>query len=79
MKGFDEGHLKGASAEELKARIDTQNKYRLERDLVQVSFRAARQDETVFGPFHAFAELKPDEFAEKAPRATEPRKTPAKV
>jgi len=61
------GGKKGAPAEELKARIETQNRYHLERDLVQASFRAARQDESVFGPFHAFSDLKPEEFAEKAP------------
>ncbi len=61
------GGKKGASAEELKARIDTQNQHRLEKDLVQTSFRTIRQDETVFGPFRAFAELKPEEFTEKAP------------
>src|SRR4051812_26010401 len=61
------GGKKGASAEELKARIDQQNKYRLERDVLQSFFRVARQNDALFGPFFAFAALKPEEFAEKAP------------
>jgi len=61
------GGKKGASAEELKARIETQNKFKLERDLVQAFLRQARQDEAVFGPFRLFAEIKADEFATKAP------------
>jgi hypothetical protein len=61
------GGKKNASAEEQKARIETQNKYKLERDLVQIFLRQARQDEAVFGPFRAFAELKAEEFATKAP------------
>ncbi len=34
------GGKKGASAEEMKARIDEQNKYKLERDVLQALFRA---------------------------------------
>jgi hypothetical protein len=61
------GGKKGASAQELKARIDQQSKYRLERDVLQSFFRVARQNDALFGPFFAFAALKPEEFAEKAP------------
>jgi mono/diheme cytochrome c family protein len=61
------GGKKGASAEELKARIETQNRYKLERDLAQAFLRQSRQDEAVFGPFRMFAQLSADEFATKAP------------
>ncbi len=61
------GGKKNASAEKQKARIDTQNKYKLERDLVQAFLRQSRSDEAVFGPFRAFSELSDEEFAAKAP------------
>jgi mono/diheme cytochrome c family protein len=67
MGGY--GGKKGASAEEMKARIATQNKYKLERELLQTFSRkgGAADGEVVFGPFRAFAALKPEEFEAKAP------------
>lgn len=64
------GGRKGASAEEMKARIETQSKFKLERDLVQGAMRrggAAPDSEAVMGPFRAFAALKNEEFEAKAP------------
>jgi mono/diheme cytochrome c family protein len=61
------GGKKGASAEKEKERIEVQNKYKLERELVQAFFRQARTDEAVFGPFRAFAELKDEDFGTKTP------------
>ncbi len=61
------GGKRNAPAEDQKARIATQNKYKLERDLVQVFMRGAKNADSVFGPFRAFVQLKTEEFEAKAP------------
>ena len=61
------GGKKGASAEVQKARIETQNKFKLERDLTQAFARQARGEDSVFGLFRAFSELNEKDFAAKAP------------
>lgn len=65
------GPRKGAkplTAEEIKERNRILQENKLDRDLVQFLFRAMRTDETVFGPFKAFAALKAEEFAANAPK-----------
>ncbi len=54
-------------AEQEKERIATLQKYKLERDLVVAFARNARGNDAVFGPFRAFADLKKEDFATKAP------------
>ncbi len=61
------GGKRNASAEDQKARIATQNKYKLERDLLQAMSRGAKTADSVFGPFRAFSQLKAEEFEAKAP------------
>ena len=56
------------TAEEIKERDRISRENKLDRYLVQLLVRTLRADDSVFGPFKAFAALKSSEFAEAAPK-----------
>ena len=62
------GGRKGAgTAEEIKARTELLNKYKVDRDELQIVQRNARRDTGIFGPARMLMQLSDSEFAEKAP------------
>ena len=61
------GKKGGASAEDIKARVELLNKYKVDRDQLQVVLRNAKRDTGVFGPARMLMQLTDAEFAEKAP------------
>ena len=66
------GGKKGAgSAEEIKARTALLNKYKVDRDELQLVLRNAKRDTGIFGPARTLLQLSDGEFAEKAPAIVE--------
>ena len=58
---------KGATAEEIKARNELLNNYKVNRDHVGLMLRYGRRDNPVFAPWRRFMQLPKNQFAAKAP------------
>ena len=61
------GKKGGGSAEEIKARVELLNTYKVDRDQLQVFLRNAKRDSGIFAPARMLMQLSDAEFAEKAP------------
>ena len=61
------GRKAGGSAEEIKARTELLNRYKLDRDEVQLVLRNAKRDTGIFAPAKMLLQLSDAEFAQKAP------------
>ncbi len=61
------GKKAGGSAEDIKARVALLNKFKVDRDQLQVVLRNARRDAGIFAPARMLMQLSDAEFGEKAP------------
>ncbi len=61
------GRKAGGSAEDIKARVELLNRFKVDRDQLQVVLRNAKRDAGIFAPARMLMQLSDAEFAEKAP------------